>query len=251
MRLEPGQIGTLDGWEAGPVSQLWIAAAEPIPSEDEQRLLEAGSLPKSMQLAGYLGRISIRSCFYSFPMSGGSKKDPGPFQLTLAAEIKAPPVSPVPSTWTVKALAGCVVLDEEARVLLIHRHGSGEQWELPGGKVEEGESSKRAAQREVGEELGLTVHACRELGDTSFRQASQAWRYTWYLAEEFSGEARLREPERFDELRYFRINDLATMMDRVSPNVKQFVRTYFEGRLTLPCPAAPQSERVAVGCVQG
>lgn len=170
-------------------------------------------------------------------MPGGRTKDPGPFQLTLASEIAATEVTPVPSTCEVKALAGCVVLDEQARVLLIHRQGPNQQWELPGGKVEEGESSENAAQREVGEELGLTVHACKELGDTSFRERTKAWRYTWYLAERTSGEAELREPERFDDLRYFRINDLTTMMDQVSANVKQFVRTYFEGRLTLPSPS--------------
>ena len=93
-------------------------------------------------------------------------------------------------------------LDESARVLLIHRHGSRAQWELPGGKVEEGESSECAARRELCEELGIWVRSCRELGDTSFREHTDAWRYTWYLAEETSGRPELREPERFDDLRH-------------------------------------------------
>lgn len=135
-----------------------------------------------------------------------------------------------------KALAGCVVLDQEARLLLIHRYGPGEQWELPGGKVEEGESSEGAARRELAEEIGLLAHSCRELGDTSFRERTEAWRYTWYLAEKTSGTAELREPERFDDFRFFGINDLTKMMDRVSPNVRQFVRSYFEGHVTLPAP---------------
>jgi 8-oxo-dGTP diphosphatase len=241
---QPGQIALLDGRDDDPTLQRRIAGRDQILAKETPHCLWVVFLPKSPQLAGYLCQMSVRSSTYHFHMSGGSKKDPGPFQLTLAAEIKATEVSPVPSAWSVKALAGCVVLDDQARVLLIHRHGPAEQWELPGGKVEEGESSERAAQREVGEELGLTVHASRELGDTSFRQETQAWRYTWYLAEGLSGEARLREPERFDEFRYFRINDLATMMDQVSPNVKQFVRTYFEGRLTLPSPVNQQTHCV-------
>jgi 8-oxo-dGTP pyrophosphatase MutT (NUDIX family) len=162
---------------------------------------------------------------------------PGPGQLTIAAEIAMEEPEAVPEEWTMRALAGCVVMDESARILLIHRHGSRAQWELPGGKVEEGESSEGAARRELQEELGIWVSSCRELGDTSFREHTDAWRYTWYLAEKMTGCPELREPERFDDLQYFPMGDLPMMMNELSPNVRQLVRSYFEGLLTLPAPA--------------
>lgn len=49
--------------------------------------------------------------------------------------------------------AGGVVQNDEKQVLLIFRRGS---WDLPKGKVDEGESLEQAAVREVVEETGLT-----------------------------------------------------------------------------------------------
>lgn len=49
--------------------------------------------------------------------------------------------------------AGGLVEDEQGRVLMIHRKGF---WDLPKGKVEEGEFLRQAALREVKEETGLS-----------------------------------------------------------------------------------------------
>jgi 8-oxo-dGTP pyrophosphatase MutT (NUDIX family) len=52
-----------------------------------------------------------------------------------------------------QAAAGGVVRNLEGNVLLIFRRGF---WDLPKGKIDEGEMSEQAALREVGEEVGLT-----------------------------------------------------------------------------------------------
>ena len=51
-----------------------------------------------------------------------------------------------------------IVLDEENRILMVkHEHPERTVWMVPGGGIEEGESSAQAAVREVLEETGLQV----------------------------------------------------------------------------------------------
>ena len=51
-----------------------------------------------------------------------------------------------------------IVLDEENRILMVkHDHPERTVWMVPGGGIEEGESSAQAAAREVLEETGLEV----------------------------------------------------------------------------------------------
>ncbi len=159
---------------------------------------------------------------------------PGPDQLTLAAEIRGGTVAPVPRGRKLRALAGCVVLDPGGRVLLLHRKGPREQWEMPGGKVDERESSEDAACRELHEELGLEVLVTDELGDARFREQDVGWRYTWYLAHAVLGTPVIREPDRFDDLAFFQLNELVQLTGQLSPNVRLFVMSYFEGRVLLP-----------------
>jgi 8-oxo-dGTP diphosphatase len=159
---------------------------------------------------------------------------PNPYQLTLAAEIGGICVPDVPVGCEVRALAGCVLLDAVGSVLLLHRRAPCEQWELPGGKVERGESSEEAARREVQEELGVVIDRTGILGDTRFRDRDVAWRYTWYLALDVDGTPEICEADRFDGLAFFSLTDLAHRMAEVSPNVKRFVSSYYEGRILLP-----------------
>lgn len=57
------------------------------------------------------------------------------------------------STYTILEAAGGVVFNEYDEVLLIYRKGF---WDLPKGKLEEGEKKKECAIREVEEETGIT-----------------------------------------------------------------------------------------------
>ncbi len=58
--------------------------------------------------------------------------------------------------------AGCLIFDEQGRVLLVEP-GYKPTWEIPGGVVELDESPKEACQREVQEELGLDIEIGRLL----------------------------------------------------------------------------------------
>jgi len=57
---------------------------------------------------------------------------------------------------TPRIAAGALFFDEEGRILLV-KPAYKEGWEIPGGYVEPGESPRAACNRELNEELGLTV----------------------------------------------------------------------------------------------
>ena len=59
--------------------------------------------------------------------------------------------------------AFAIILDDERRVLLCHRRDI-DAWNLPGGRVEEGEAPWDAAIRETREEVGLEVEVARLTG---------------------------------------------------------------------------------------
>jgi 8-oxo-dGTP pyrophosphatase MutT (NUDIX family) len=139
-----------------------------------------------------------------------------------------------------RALAGAVVVDQEGRVLLLHR-AAPPQWELPGGKVERGESRETAAVRELWEELGILVANLDPIGDARFRQHDRGWSYSWFVAKFVVGEPSIGEPDRFDGLAYWQLTDLTRMMTELSPNLRLLVRAYFDGKLILPEPAVGAS----------
>jgi 8-oxo-dGTP diphosphatase len=62
---------------------------------------------------------------------------------------------------------GGVVVDEEGRVLLVHRPEY-DDWSLPKGKLDKGESFEEAALREVEEETGVRCELVRSLPDVRY-----------------------------------------------------------------------------------
>lgn len=74
------------------------------------------------------------------------------------------------TVWPVSVKA---VVVESARVLLC-LNGRGE-WELPGGRLEEGEDLERCVEREVKEETGLEVRVVRLLDAWRFEVVDGRW----------------------------------------------------------------------------
>ena len=67
------------------------------------------------------------------------------------------------------------------------------QWEFPGGKVEAGESPRRALARELAEELGVEALSVRELVKLPFDYAHARVWLDVFVIDSFAGEARGRE----------------------------------------------------------
>jgi 8-oxo-dGTP diphosphatase len=131
-------------------------------------------------------------------------------------------------------LAGCIIKDEQGRVLLLHRNTSKlRQWEIPGGKLESGERPAEAAARELREEMGVEVEVRRRLGTQSFVQDGCTMVYTWFLARIRSGTPQALETHTHDEFRYLPIADLKKMTNELSPNTRNFVDEIAGGRIKL------------------
>jgi 8-oxo-dGTP diphosphatase len=125
-------------------------------------------------------------------------------------------------------LAGCIILDDAGKILLLHRNiPTRMQWETPGGKVDPGEEPHQTATRELKEELGVGVEIIREIGRKDFMEDDNDLSYVWYLAKITGGEPALMEPDLYDEFRYFTWEEMRTMYDLLSANGKNLVSAYF------------------------
>jgi 8-oxo-dGTP diphosphatase len=125
-------------------------------------------------------------------------------------------------------LAGGVILNEAGHILLLHRSTPEvTHWELPGGKIEPGESAADAARRELLEELGVAVKIVRQLGDQHFQQNENTMHYTWFLVEITAGTPEPLEAK-FDEVRFFSWTELATRTD-LSSNFRKLLARYPQG----------------------
>lgn len=129
-------------------------------------------------------------------------------------------------------LAGCVILDDYDRILLLHRNTDRFQhWELPGGKVEPGETAEAAAVRELHEELGVGVRLLKLLGSEEFEDADGHFRYYWYRAEIRRGDPQVQEDDKFDDVDFMAFEDLPALS--LSANMEVLYGKLISGEVSL------------------
>lgn len=130
-------------------------------------------------------------------------------------------------------LAGCVILDSSEKILLLHRNKNGlVQWELPGGKIDEGEDEAATAIREIEEELGVAVEIERQLGSAEFEAPDMTCHYTWFLAKVLANaRPTIGEPQTFDDMGYFSVEELGEM--KLSSNMVNLLSAIQAGSVTL------------------
>ena len=98
----------------------------------------------------------------------------------------------------VEAAGGVVVRD--GQVLLVHRPRY-DDWTLPKGKLDRGESFEDAALREVREETGFSCVLGRELPSSEYRDNKERPKLVRYWLMEVEGGA-FEPNEEVDELRW-------------------------------------------------
>ena len=94
-----------------------------------------------------------------------------------------------------------VVRDEDGNILMVRQqHPEREIWLLPGGGIENGETSSMAAVREVKEETGLDISVERMLWHVEQLKDDGEQRYVnFFLAHVTGGDLKLGEDPEFDE----------------------------------------------------
>lgn len=95
-----------------------------------------------------------------------------------------------------RILVVAAVIRREGRILIAQRPRDkhmGGLWEFPGGKVEAGETVRRALVRELGEELGITATACAPLIRISHDYPDKAVCLDVWEVTAFDGEPHGRE----------------------------------------------------------
>ena len=95
----------------------------------------------------------------------------------------------------------CAIIIEKKRVLVTQRseHMSHPlKWEFPGGKVKVGESPEKCIQREIREELGLTVRVERMMRSVTHRYDTYSIRLIPFVCSRInSDKVRLAEHKAF------------------------------------------------------
>jgi 8-oxo-dGTP diphosphatase len=97
-------------------------------------------------------------------------------------------------------VTAAVIFDGER--VLITRRSAGEKlaglWEFPGGKVRDGETPQECLERELLEELGLTVRAGEIVAESEYRYEHGAFRILAMPTRILRGKIRLTVHDRFE-----------------------------------------------------
>ena len=96
-------------------------------------------------------------------------------------------------------------------VLIIHRARYND-WCLPKGKLEEGESFKDAAVREVKEETGYDVSITGFAGAVSY-EVGQKQKVVQFWNMEVKGESNFKASEEVEEIRWMDVNGALKILD--------------------------------------
>ena len=114
---------------------------------------------------------------------------------------------------------GCgLAIFRDGKILLCRRLKAPEagHWSIVGGKVDHMERAEDAARREAEEESGLSIRSTRFLciSEQMIEADRQHWISLIYATDDFSGEARLTEPDKLSDIGWFDLTALPQPLSR-------------------------------------
>ena len=107
--------------------------------------------------------------------------------------------------------AGGVVLADDGRVVLVHRSRY-DDWTLPKGKLDGGESFEDAALREVEEETGLRCRLVRELPSVEYQDAKGRPKIVRYWLMEVEADLGFVPGDEVDEVRSLPVDEALQLL---------------------------------------
>lgn len=135
---------------------------------------------------------------------------------------------------TEKIIAGGgVIINEKGEILFMFRRG---KWDLPKGKIEEGEKIEQCAIREVNEETGLKNIELGELIDITVHYYTEnkttIKKETHWFAMKISGDQPLvpQTEEDITELKWVGFDDLQKYLSNSYNNVRDMMAKWAEMR---------------------
>ncbi|RCH56128.1 NUDIX hydrolase [Mucilaginibacter hurinus] len=118
--------------------------------------------------------------------------------------------------------AGGLVKNDEGNYLFIYRN---DKWDLPKGKLEDGETKKTGAVREVEEECGITVNAlqkkiCKTYHVYTIKGTPVLKKTHWY-AMKHKGHEKLKpqKEEGITDVRWFKKGDIDPILQNTFPSI--------------------------------
>ncbi len=120
-----------------------------------------------------------------------------------------------------------VIINENNEVLLIRKRWR-EFWETPWGKLEVGETLIECLKREIQEEANIKIswiHLLRM--EEMFTSSWGHWISFNYFAHYESGEVKLNEEEKHEEIAWFTLDKLPQMSPYGKKAIEEYERKYF------------------------
>jgi len=128
---------------------------------------------------------------------------------------------------------GVLIFNDKKEILLMKRGKNSKNevgyWNKTGGAVEYGEKVIDAIKRETLEEAGIRIDIWGYLPHTDhiIKNDNQHWVGFNYLAYVKSGIARNMEPEKFDDVRWFSLDNLPK---KLAQPTRESVKNYLSGK---------------------
>ena len=128
--------------------------------------------------------------------------------------------------------AGGLVINEQDELMMIFRRG---YWDLPKGKLDEGESIEACALREVEEETGATNLILGKLIGKTYHEYFDKWvnetvtKETWWYAMQVKGNPVLtpQTTEDIEAIEWVNNKELATYINKSYDSIKEIVEKFY------------------------